>query len=81
MSCVDDFEGAGGRCGHHFLLHVPCETLRCSMVALFPQREHDYESPILDLNFSASHRAFGAMDPMVRRTVGFPATKSGFETN
>ena len=46
----------------------------------FSQRERDFESPILDLDFSVLHRAFGAMDPMVRRTVGFRETKSGFET-
>ena len=81
MSYVDDFEGAGGRCGHHFLPHVPCETLYFSVAPTFSQRQRDFESPILDLNFSILHRAFGATDPMVRRAAGFPVNKSGFETN
>ena len=78
--CFVDFECADGCCRHRFLPHVPCETLASSVAPLFSQREHDSESQILDLNFSILHRAFGAMNPMVRRTVGFTATKSCFKT-
>ena len=73
--------GAGGSCEHNFLLHVPCETLGFPVVPFFLQREHDSQLAILDLNFSVLRGAFGAVDPMVRRTIDFPATKSGLETN
>ena len=43
---------------------------------IFLEREHDYETHDLDLNFSVLHRVAGAMIPMVRRTGDFIATKS-----
>ena len=48
---------------------------------LFPQRGLDFESAIVDLNFSDLHRAPRATIPMVRRTSDFIATKSVFKTN
>ena len=70
------------RCSAHVFVHwsngfclVPIAPL------FFSQREHDSETCLLDLIFLKLHRAFGATDPMVRRTAGFPATKSGIETN
>ena len=64
-----------------FCYTSPAKRLCAQRPLLFPQRERDCESQILDLIFSVLHRAFGAMNPMVRRTAGFLATKSGFETN
>ena len=48
---------------------------------LFPQRGLDFESAIVDLNFSDLHRVAGAMVPMVRRTGDFIATKSILKNN
>ena len=48
---------------------------------LFPQRGLDFESAMVDLNFSDLHRVAGAMIPMVRRTGDFIATKSILKSN
>ena len=50
-------------------------------VCTIPEREHDFESKILGLNFLNLHTAFREMIRMVRRTVGFRAITSCFETN
>ena len=60
-----------------FCYTSPAKRLGPGCSPFFLQREHDSQLAILDLNFSVLHGAFGAMDPMVRRTIGFPATKSG----
>ena len=64
-----------------FCYTSPAKRFRSQWPLLFPLRELDCESQILDLNFSVLHRAFGAMNPMVRRTVDFAATNGGVETN
>ena len=46
----------------------------------FPKWEHDFANAIFDLDFSNLHRAFGAANPMVRRTCGFGAARSAFKT-
>ena len=80
--CITWYAKAADRSHRHrFLPHVPCETLDSSVVGLFHTWEHDSASAILDLDFSNLHRVFGAMVPMVRRTGGFGAAKSGFKTN
>ena len=78
---IYSLEAAGGTHRHHFLPHVPCETLDFKIVAVFLTRGHDSASAILDLNFSKLHRVFGAVIPMVRRTGGLGAAKSAFKTN
>ena len=50
----------------------------CSL--LFPKWEHDFANAIFDLNFPNLHRAFGAANPMVRRTGGFGAANNAFKT-
>ena len=45
-------------------------------VPLFPQPGLDFESAILDLNFSDLHGASGDMIPMIRRTCDLRAAKS-----
>ena len=49
--------------------------------SLFHQRGLDFESAIVDLNFSDLHRVPGATIPMVRRTSGFGAAKGILKTN
>ena len=60
-----------------FCYTSPTKRLGAEWPPLFLAREHDSQLAILDVDFSVLHGAFGAMDPMVRRTIGFPATKSG----
>ena len=67
--------------GANFCHTSPVKRLGAEWPLFFSPWGHDSASAILDLNFSNLHRVFGAMIPMVRRTGGFGAAKSGFKTN
>ena len=69
-------------CSERIFCHWSNGFSLCSIWAhVFRQREHDFETRVLDLNFYVLHRVAGAMIPMVRRTSGFIATKSILKRN
>ena len=72
---------SGVRVGPCFCHTSPAKSLRPKWGLHFSQRELDFASAILDLIFTNLHSAFGAANPMVRRTFGFGAAKSAFKTN
>ena len=62
--------------GIRFFALVSWFLLELNWALHFSQREHDFESAILDMIFLKFHHAFGARRLILRRTSAFTLAKS-----